>query len=456
MSMQNKAQMVEAVVFFNEQGGICKEMLFPEFEALLDGVVNLPEYADRQMRVVYVLINPRLLVRAAVFFLLDFDENGSTDHGWNLPLRHLAERAGRGPDLGAGPIRLACRSQCPVAWHQMHLWDPSLAPGKNDLVTLRDAVKRNHLGLLVEEDPAPAVLAERLQVVSEDKWYAADPAKESAEKLAQQMEQEHRLKTAQLIKQQRLRIAALSKQHEEELAKFRLASEEKAKALQIEIHNLHQQLRQQEELNASLRQELEAQAQHFEQARSEMAQRLQEVEQHGESNSGALRRQFESELQAKVAAAVAEYKEQIAIRDVELAYRAEQDARQQAELEKLRSERESYASQSGEQILERLARLGMVFVVYHPGAGHLTIPLQDIARYQDNPMAYAAAKCFVSEEQYRAWLAHYQEPVCEASLANGERCSIPIDRIDSPGRFVIGESNCCSRHKSSARLRTVG
>ena len=34
MSMQNKAQMVEAVLFFDERG-ICKEMLFPEFEALL-------------------------------------------------------------------------------------------------------------------------------------------------------------------------------------------------------------------------------------------------------------------------------------------------------------------------------------------------------------------------------------------------------------------------------------
>eukprot|EP01031_Cornospumella_fuschlensis_P016926 gene16926-20696_t len=61
MSMQNKPQMVEAVLFFNERG-VCKEMLFPEFEAMLDGVVNMPEYADEQMRLAYVLINPRLLV----------------------------------------------------------------------------------------------------------------------------------------------------------------------------------------------------------------------------------------------------------------------------------------------------------------------------------------------------------------------------------------------------------
>lgn len=70
-------------------------------------------------------------------------------------------------------------------------------------------------------------------------------------------------------------------------------------------------------------------------------------------------------------------------------------------------------------------------------------------------MAYAASKCFVSEEQYRHWLAHYQQPSCDATLPSGERCAIPIDRVDTPSRFSLGESNCCSRHKASSRLRTV-
>ena len=106
MSMQNKPQMVEAVMFFSERG-VCKQMFFAEFEALLDGVVNMPEFADQQMRVVYAVINPRLQVKAAVFFFLDFDEKGAPDSGWNIPLQRLADRAGRGPDLGGGPIRLA-------------------------------------------------------------------------------------------------------------------------------------------------------------------------------------------------------------------------------------------------------------------------------------------------------------------------------------------------------------
>ena len=175
--MQNKPQMVEAVVFFRGPG-ICKEMLFPEFEAVLDGVVNLQEFADQQIRAAYVLISPRLLIRAAVFFCIDFDEDGSADRGWNIPLRHLAERTGRGPDLGAGPIRLACRSQCPVSWHQMHLWDPESSAGRNHFVLIRDALRRNQLGLLVDEEPA-AVEPQRLQMAAEEQWYAAGPAARS-------------------------------------------------------------------------------------------------------------------------------------------------------------------------------------------------------------------------------------------------------------------------------------
>ena len=452
--MQNKPQMVEAVMFFNEHG-VCKQMLYPEFEALLDGVVNMPEFADQQMRMVYVVINPRLLVKAAVFFYLDFDDDGRPDSGWNIPLQHLADRAGRGPDLGAGPIRLACRSQCAVSWHQMHLWDPGLTPGQNDLVRLRDAVKRNQLGLLIEDDAPRVVQAERLQVASEDKWYAPDPAKEVADQLAQKMDQEHRAKTAQLIKQQRLRIASLTQQYEEELAKFKLASEEQGKRLQAQFEELQQALRQQQELNARLKAQLAEQAQNYQNSREQLTQQLQALERHGRTEGDILRAQFEAELQAKVSAAVAPYKELVSVRDVELAYRNEQDIHLQAEIERLKRERDAIASQSGDQLLERLARLGVVFVVYHPGAGHLTIALQDIARYQENPMAYVAAKCFVSEEQYRQWLAHYQQPACEAPLASGERCAMPIDRVDTPSRFVAGDSNCCSRHKASNRLHSV-
>ena len=126
----------------------------------------------------------------------------------------------------------------------------------------------------------------------------------------------------------------------------------------------------------------------------------------------------------------------------------------QDEIEQLRARCETLAEQSGDRVLERLCALGVAFMAYHPGAGHLTIPLADITRYRQNPLAYAAAKCAVSEEQYKQWVEHYQQPVCIATLSSGERCNMPLDKVETPARFVLGESNCCARHRSQERLRT--
>lgn len=448
--MQNKPQTVEAVLFFND-AGVCKEMLYPEFEAMLDGVVTMPEFADQQMRVVYALVNARLQIRAAVFFYLDFNEDGSADSGWNIPLRSLAERTGRGPDLGAGPIRLACRSQCPVAWHQMHLWDPELTQARNHLLMLRDRIRRNQLGLLVEEETPQAVAAERLQVVAEETWYAADSAKVRRD---EKLEQEQRLKAAQLIKQQRLRIASLERQREMELGKLRELAVQQQGKLQQENARLRHDLLEQEQVVARLRAELAAQAEGFQSTREEMSRQLRALERNSRAEAEDARMQFDSEVQAQVAAAVAEAQEQIAIRDVELAYRNELDAQLQEEIEQLRKLCQTLTESGSERVLARLSKLGVLFVAYHPGAGHLTIPLQDLTRYQHSPLAYAAAKCGVSEEQYRQWVEHYQQPSCVAMLPSGERCNMPLDKVDSPSRFAIGESNCCARHRSQERLRT--
>jgi len=529
MSMQKKPQMVEAVVFFNDRG-VCKEMLYPEFEALLDNVVQMPDLAEQQVRLAYVLINPRLMIKAAVFFYLDFDEKGEADRGWNLPLRNLADRAGRGPDLGAGPIRLASRSQCPVSWHQMHLWDPVLEGDNTHLTQLRAAAKRNNLGLLVEEEPA-AVEPQRLQMAAEHQWYAPseEESRETAEKLAQEMFQEHQQKTADLLDQHETRLSQISQQHEQELSRLRLDAQEQVKVLQAEVATLRDGLKREEEINARLRQELDGQVSGFQRGREELTAQLRQIEASGRDELEQLREQIENEAQARIVALEAQYREQISIRDAELGYRNELDQQlqqenqqlqqasevlrqetegQRRELEQLRRDiervrqestqlrqesaqlhqnsaqlrkesaqlreqagqaeqlqqsvenlRQELAGQSVKaedgSILERLAGQGVIFVVYHPGAGHLTLALSDVTRYQENPMAFAAAKCFVSEEQYRQWLAHYQQPTCEGRLSNGDRCALPIDRVETPGRFIEGDSNCCARHKTAGRLRSV-
>ena len=127
-----KPLLTEAVMFFSEQG-ISREMLYPEFEALLDGLVTAPDFADETVEAVFLQINHRLHVRAAVFFTIDFDLDGYINRLWNMPLRNLAEKAGRGPDMGGGPIRLACLGFCTNKTYQPNLWKPGQRGGRADL-----------------------------------------------------------------------------------------------------------------------------------------------------------------------------------------------------------------------------------------------------------------------------------------------------------------------------------
>ena len=73
-------------VLFVDQNKVIKEMLLTEFEAVLDGVVGEPEFAGTSAHAVYLKINRRLEIVGAVFFLINFDNKGSADRRWNIPL----------------------------------------------------------------------------------------------------------------------------------------------------------------------------------------------------------------------------------------------------------------------------------------------------------------------------------------------------------------------------------
>ena len=130
------ADQLEAVYLFKDDQ-IARELLYPEFEAILDGFIPVPDFISASAKAVYVQINSNLCITGAVFFLLGFDAKGMVDRRWNVPLQQLVDSAGAGPDLGAGPIRLACYSQCPVEWHQKNLWDPLMHPGHNSFLLMK-------------------------------------------------------------------------------------------------------------------------------------------------------------------------------------------------------------------------------------------------------------------------------------------------------------------------------
>ncbi len=149
--MQEQDAFKEAVFFFDNDE-ISSEMHYSEFEALLNRAATVAAHAATVVKATYVVIGTGLAVRGAVCFLLKIDENGYADSEFSVPLRHLVRNAGPGPDVGCGTVRLAARSQCPVAWHSKNLWEPQAGAGEHPLLQIQRAVWRNRLGIRIPAD----------------------------------------------------------------------------------------------------------------------------------------------------------------------------------------------------------------------------------------------------------------------------------------------------------------
>lgn len=261
----HKPLLTEAVMFFSEQG-IAREMLFAEFEALLDGLVAAADFADDTVEAVFLQINHRLHVRSAVFFTIDFDMDGHINRLWNMPLRTIAEKAGRGPDMGGGPIRLACLGFCTGKAYQPNLWTPGQRGGKADLAWIKQAVRNNALGILGEDEEVRAVLAtENLQVAAEDTWYdqtlAAEEAAKDSQLLADmdKLRQTHAGEVSEYLRQIGELQAQLRQQaaeHRQQLDELKGQHADHLTVVRGELLDIKDELAEQQKLNSTLRREL--------------------------------------------------------------------------------------------------------------------------------------------------------------------------------------------------------
>lgn len=95
-----------------------------EFESLLDGDIALTGFTGK-VEMVQVICTRLRMIQSMVCFYLPLDDEGYCAENWHMPLQRLADTAARGPNLGAGRIRLACSSQCAISWHKDSLWDPT-------------------------------------------------------------------------------------------------------------------------------------------------------------------------------------------------------------------------------------------------------------------------------------------------------------------------------------------
>lgn len=271
MSTPQKPLLTEAVMFFSEQG-ICKEVLYPEFEALLDGLVATPEFADETIEAVFLQINHRLHVRAAVFFSLDFDLDGYVNRLWNMPLRTLAEKAGRGPDMGGGPIRLVCLGFTNQPEYRPHLWKPGHRNGRADLSLIKEAVRRNALGIVGEDEETLSVIAaDRLQVAAEDSWYGGGndieavqlASNQETEKAALEQAQRERDEYARKVALYAKQILILQEQarvlKDEKTAEIEELKQEHSEYLSVvhgELLDIKNELANQQKINAALKRDL--------------------------------------------------------------------------------------------------------------------------------------------------------------------------------------------------------
>lgn len=145
MDWRQRNLMAEAIFLF-EGDEIIVEQRYDDFRAKLLNGESIEPFKDETVRGAYVAIGDGLTVEAVCLFLVQFDKHGVGQADWNLPVRELAHASGDGPDLGAGPIRLAGRGQCSIPWHNLRLWMPR---DPNQVVVCKQiqaAVSRNSLG----------------------------------------------------------------------------------------------------------------------------------------------------------------------------------------------------------------------------------------------------------------------------------------------------------------------
>jgi len=424
-------------VFFLDTQFVFREMHFSEFEGLLEKGTAFEGLTDKEVTAVYLEIAGNLLPTAVVFFKIYIDDHGIADPEWNIPLRRLARMSASGPDLGAGPLKLACRSQCAISWHQRDLWDPDMSPGGNDFQIIRRALIENKLNLgskssedLDDDGDDIPVLTSTLSNSNE-----VETVFDQTDFIEEQ-EREHRNKLARLLKAQRLRIKTLDSQHEAELEEVTRQSRIEIQTYKSRIRELEQSVQHHKVLNEKIKSKLQKRNNQLLALQEEVGKYKNKLALYDKEMQNALpTKEFEG-MKQRMEGEMTILREQLERRSAELNYRDEKENQLRAQINALN---ERIQSSEDEDILNRLDELDIVFVVYHTGAGHITLSLKDVRRYMESPTAFVAEKCGVNEDDFKLWLKHNERPICDI-------CKKAVQHINQPTEFIAGKSNRCDDH----------
>lgn len=394
------------ILLFWEGNSITKTMLQADFQAVLDGYAGIPQYANKDICAAYVQLNAQHIIYASIFFTICFDQEGFPEGSWNLPLRNMIAFAGRGPDLGGGHVRWVSQHNCTQVKYKDFLWSPQSKEQAEfyfqQLQSEVNAFCKRHkmiaqsVATATEEDEFPILSAES-DVVEEEEDVAVD-AHWEAEKTAYS------------------RLIASQEQLIKHLEKDKINLQQEVTELLMKQHSV---------ADKDNRLYLENQ---------ELIKSNQQIYEKLEKNQQDL----------------------VSERDLVLRLKQENDLLKNDDVvERLQSKivwKEKEFLQEKESLktdfLHILQSAGVNFLVFHEGLGNLSIPAEDIPRYLQDSIAYAAEKCFVEVEQYRAWLIHYQAPRCQVAIGE-DMCNARLIKVDSPARFLLGQSDRCARHQTA-------
>ncbi|WP_317929165.1 hypothetical protein [Halioxenophilus sp. WMMB6] len=447
--MSSSSDELASAVVFMKGNTIAAEMLYSEFEAVLDSFIPLPDFATQNVQAVFLKIDQQLRITAAVFFFILFDRDGFPDKRWNVPLDTLADSSAHGPNLGAGPIRLACYTQCPMPWQQRNLWDPDMSPGANSFILLRKAIAENRLGLPFKPEPPPVKKEEAIPTLDavDERRIEKALRDELADEVKVKLYRGFRNRLANTLKQQRLQLATVRNKHRQKLEAISREHQARVERLKADSKELHERIHGQNVVITELRTTIDSQAEKMSHVREYFEEKLKSAKNVGEGQVSLLNQQFELEAKARIEAATSELKEQLQLRDIEIMYLTEHQKNLVEELDSMREERNKLQEYTGDKILDDLHAAGINFVAYQTGLGHLNVSKEELTAFMDNPVAFVAEKCGVSLPTYRSWLEHFTNPVCQAIARDGSTCSRQISRITSPLDFHTGESDRCEDHR---------
>lgn len=400
---QNK-YFAEAIFFF-EGNQVVKEMLYVEFQAVLESVVGIPEYAKKDCRAAYITVGSYLTLNTVVLFNIRFDKDGHVVKEWNLPLHALSQNAVSGPDLGQGNILLATEKTCEDEY-KTSLWHA----GKQEiaiLTAIRDAVKRNKLGLYDGGD-------RRRYGASAN--YRGVPNIDSGEELADLFSDDFQQELIKNIE------STLRYKYENKIKQLHKQRDEIVRQLEVQI-------------DASKKQNTEL----LDQLNILKAQNKEHVE--------LIADKYKTKLEKKLAEINDNFTELLNGKELELSYSQENERQLQEEIQQLKESIEGEKETGLQSFQMDLINSGVELIVTQTGVGSYSLKLEQIKDYLNSPTEFWAKRCGVSEAKYLAWYQHYKDPVCHAGKSTGCSCNVLVERINHPKDFVVGYSEMCKTHQ---------